>query len=400
MGFFDNFPYTNFHELNADWVVEVVKRAVEDVAETQKFVTEYINSDEFKRAINNQIQYFIDSGQIEDIIAQQFYPKLQVAPYSSFITVGKSGCVCKTINEAISLVKTYPDTQRNVGIVIMPGDYMEEIVEPDLFGMGFFGIGMPRIMFNSVYPRSPLYSAGRATFCGIHFLAMTSSNNSYALHIESQIYDTLTDLKFYGCRFESQGLHACGMGFGKNASAEFWDCVCMGKTAVYAHNYPVANSDVSSLRMYNCSLFGVENDIALDDALRLHGNDETGQSLLVLSFGGCRGNNGKVVVRDGSTTKTGVYQLLPGRLVLEKTSVNTLPGVDFYKCLITVQGVYPGSGAYAFVPAHVLLSEYKVQGVAEDGTTWKEFLEVVGTNCIRVTTTSTNPNLTITYIPR
>ena len=29
MGFFNNFPYTNFHELNSDWIVQFVKELSE-----------------------------------------------------------------------------------------------------------------------------------------------------------------------------------------------------------------------------------------------------------------------------------------------------------------------------------------------------------------------------------
>ena len=33
MGFFNNFPYTNFHELNTDWIVQVVKKISESYPE-------------------------------------------------------------------------------------------------------------------------------------------------------------------------------------------------------------------------------------------------------------------------------------------------------------------------------------------------------------------------------
>lgn len=406
MGLFSNFPYTNFHELNLDWILKSNKKAVEDSANAVKtasdayeYATTYPQSDDFKKAISDTIQKFVDDGTIEDIIATQFYPKLQVAEYSSFLTVGSSGCVCKTINEAIALVKTYPEGKRNVGIIIMPGYYAEEIVEPDLFGMGFFGVGMPKIAYPSIYPHSPLYSAGEATFVGISFIAQNSSSNSYAVHIESQIYDTRTAFKFYNCRFESSGQSACGMGFGKSAEAEFWNCMCIGVNGVYAHNYPVANSDTSALRMFNCSLYGRERDIVLDDSLRMQG-DTTGSSALSLSFGGCRGYSGKVLFNDGATAKTGLYGQLPNRLTLERTSINTLPGVDVFRSRFTVQGVYLGTGAYAFIPSTVILKEYNVEKVLEDGVTQKEFLVVEDTNCIRVTTTTTNPNLSIVYIPK
>lgn len=350
MGFFNNFPYTNFHELNLDWILKSSRKAVDDSAKaveiatnSKKYITDYINSDDFKNAVGDAVQEFVDSGEIENIIADQFYPQLQVAEYSSFITVGSSGCVCKTINEAISLVKTYPESKRNVGILIMPGVYHEEIVEPDLYGMGFLGVGKVNVEYNSVYPHAPVFCGGEGLFFNINFTALSSNYSSYAMHGEAQNYSNATKLKFINCTFQSNGLSAVGIGTGPNHEYTFESCmfISINKPAFYCHNYPAAHSGTGVVRCNNCVLHNnsaTASTITIDDSAKLAGVTVE-HSYMAISFSNCvSGGTQTVLFNDGDIVKTGVYNST--NILVETSSRNTLAGVSKDNCLFQIHGFY------------------------------------------------------------
>lgn len=353
MGFFNNFPYTNFHDLNLDWILKSSRKAVDDSAkaveiatESKDYITNYINSDDFKNAVGGAVQQFVDSGEIENIIADQFYPQLQVAEYSSFLTVGSAGCVCKTINEAISLVKTYPENKRNVGILIMPGAYHEEIVEQDLYGMGFFGIGKVNVEYNSVYPHAPVFCGGEGFFFNINFTALSSNYNSYAMHGEAQSYHNATKLTFINCTFISSGLSAVGIGTGENHEYTFESCmfISMNKAAFYCHNYPAAHNGTGVVRCNNCKLYNnsaTASAITIDDSAKLAGVTEK-HSYMAISFSNCvSGGTQTVLFNDGNTVKSGVYNST--NIAVDLSSRNTLAGVSVDNCLFQIHGFYPAA---------------------------------------------------------
>ena len=43
MAIFDNFPYTNFHELNADWIIDVVKNVDQSQKDIDSNISEMFN---------------------------------------------------------------------------------------------------------------------------------------------------------------------------------------------------------------------------------------------------------------------------------------------------------------------------------------------------------------------
>lgn len=61
MGLFENFPYTNFHELNLDWVIETMKKIDAKVSNMEQMTKE-----EVQKVLNG----WIASGEIDKIIAQ------------------------------------------------------------------------------------------------------------------------------------------------------------------------------------------------------------------------------------------------------------------------------------------------------------------------------------------
>ena len=65
---FNFFPYTNFHELNADWILKKVKEVGEGFVNFTKEITEKVNNLSVK--IDNEIK------EIPDIVKKDTYAKL------------------------------------------------------------------------------------------------------------------------------------------------------------------------------------------------------------------------------------------------------------------------------------------------------------------------------------
>ena len=63
MGLFDKFPYTNFHELNLDWIIKALKDLDHKVDNLQATITE-----EAKKYIDQRIQEFVE-GPLKDMQA-------------------------------------------------------------------------------------------------------------------------------------------------------------------------------------------------------------------------------------------------------------------------------------------------------------------------------------------
>lgn len=83
MGLFNKFPYTNFHEVNTDWIINEIKRLVTEWEENHGEITEYYKKfDELKEYVNTkfiemniteevkkQVTELVESGQLDEIIS-------------------------------------------------------------------------------------------------------------------------------------------------------------------------------------------------------------------------------------------------------------------------------------------------------------------------------------------
>lgn len=263
--------------------------------------------------------------------------KLPTAVNSRWVTVGTEGCNFKTINEAINAVKNYATSGNRVTIFITSGFYPEEIVLLPNNGIDFVGVGRVIVQYASVYPRAPLFISGDTYIENIHFVATESTYSSYAVHLEAQADSTPSNIKFNNCEFTATNNHGVGVGLGDGYSIDFNECRFIGQTGsgLYAHNYPQAQSGNQVLLCYNCSFYGFTGvDIWLEDAKDLQGN--SGSSACVVGFANCVGSNGHIRYKDS----TGTYTYLPktSELVLQRESVNTITGVDYYKRIINWGG--------------------------------------------------------------
>lgn len=78
MAVFENFPYTNFHELNLDWIIKKVKDMKTEVEQVQittdqeleDFRTYFQNElDELENLLNNQIMQYVEQY-VDDHLSQ------------------------------------------------------------------------------------------------------------------------------------------------------------------------------------------------------------------------------------------------------------------------------------------------------------------------------------------
>lgn len=70
----DLYPYTNFHELNLDWVISVVKKLAEDWknvesewASLRDYVENYFSSPAFEQVVTESVMSLFDKGYFDDI---------------------------------------------------------------------------------------------------------------------------------------------------------------------------------------------------------------------------------------------------------------------------------------------------------------------------------------------
>ena len=75
MGLFDHFPYTNFHSLNLNWIVEKVQEVLgrqtqteEDFTALHTYVEDYFNNLDYEAEIDEYLDAMITSGQFASVI--------------------------------------------------------------------------------------------------------------------------------------------------------------------------------------------------------------------------------------------------------------------------------------------------------------------------------------------
>lgn len=88
MGFFNNFPYTNFHELNSDWIVQFVKELSEKYPKDFEALTQEVsklskNVDKLSGEVEN-FDYNYISGLLEKYIPAQIFPEITDSGYIVF----------------------------------------------------------------------------------------------------------------------------------------------------------------------------------------------------------------------------------------------------------------------------------------------------------------------------
>ena len=77
---FENFPYTDFHELNLDWVIKIVKECKTLSGETavgledlKKYVNQYFSDLNVQQQLNNKLDAMAADGSLAEIINQDIF---------------------------------------------------------------------------------------------------------------------------------------------------------------------------------------------------------------------------------------------------------------------------------------------------------------------------------------
>lgn len=88
MGFFNNFPYTNFHELNTDWIVQVVKKISESYPEDfKKLSAKFDELSKDVATLSKEVENF-DCKYISELLVNyipaMIYPEITDAGYIVF----------------------------------------------------------------------------------------------------------------------------------------------------------------------------------------------------------------------------------------------------------------------------------------------------------------------------
>lgn len=298
MAWYNKFPWTNFHELNLDWIINQVSTNTDNISQLQG-------------AINN-----IRPGIVN----------------SNIITVGANGAMFNDINKAIGYARDYCGANNRVAIIIMPGNYTADIDLAPNPGIDLIGIGRPVIKSaSSGYPRTALYTAGQGYFEGIEFVGTVT----YAVHVEVQglTGNTSGTTVFNNCRFTSPTVFAFGAGIGLGNNLTCRNCEFSspaGTYGLYLHNYPSADNPVTA-SFISCN-FAISGSGAfrIDDAAR--NLNITNVAPLYVTFKDCVTYNEAKQQAEFRLTQTeifrGIYQ--GGNIYLRSCDGNTHPALQHY----------------------------------------------------------------------
>lgn len=247
MGLFEQFPYTNFHELNLDWLLNIVK----------------------------MLEQRVDA-------LEPLPPETK----PSYLLVGKKGCPYTTITEAVNTAIKYCDPSNRVAIIVMEGSYSESVTLWPNPGIDIIGVGQVDIYTSSPYPYAAIYTCGAGIFMNLR-LHITPQINSYAMHYEVAGASSWQggNTYFINCMFDGEA--GCGLGNGLNLY--FIHCNFMGGSdtrgvALYAHNYAGSDADSSmSLIVKDCDFGGLGIAIRLDDAATINNSGKKSHMFITLS---------------------------------------------------------------------------------------------------------------------
>lgn len=325
MSLFPNYPYTNLHELNLDWLIKKMNGLLEEWSGLDVTVTE-------------KLKEMLESGELAGVIAEEIAP-IKDAIAHSYLAEGShimvvspsAGAQYHTINEAITAARAVATSEHRVTLLIFPGEYDEEIILMPNPGIDMIGIGMPKVHHASVYPDTPLHTTGTGYFEGIWFVA-EGSQQAYALHIDAQEENSPGLITLKDCKFHSTANSGAGVGLGTNVEVDFIGCEFTSTVAngLYVHNHPSSGIN-QTMRVKDCTFYAPQGkSIRADDACLMAGG-AVGNSYFSVYVDGCYGLNNNVELRYGSGGdaykywKSGVTNMV----VPTMNVCRGLPGADY-----------------------------------------------------------------------
>lgn len=304
---YENFPYSNFHELNADWILEQVRECVKKVADLglsfeqlKEYVNNYFSSLDVDGAIAAEIQRLIDNGTMGSLINQTLLGEInsKVDSLNSYmdkvyvrdsyiLTVGHSnGVMFKTIKAAIDYAISKGMSLANrYTILIEQGDYNEQLVYNDIHGLVLYGLcNVPnnnvQIYYAGQYPDCTIHVQGDVSFYNLTIRNTVTS--TYAVHIDPVDSTVSGIVTFRNCRL--QGGTAVGYGSGINTQLRLHDCQLVGSGSypnLYAHNSAYPNRSGQYLIVNNCYFNHTSGKaVVIDDAGYSNGNVSSQMSVV------------------------------------------------------------------------------------------------------------------------
>ena len=233
MFYWYGYPYTNFHELNLDWVMR-------KVSENRNSIL----------ALENTVNNLDPEAPIGN---------------PGVLHVGQETGMYNTINEAIAFARQYCTPTRRVLIMIHGGRYDESVRLVPNPGIDMIGLSTTIIACPDAiqYPDGALYTVGSGFFENITF--ETNGGGAYALHYEVQGYETASESSqcvFSNCKFIGRnGKGGVGCGGGSNDTLKFINCEISseGGNGGYFHNHPTVNQSNFSLECHSCNIKGASS---------------------------------------------------------------------------------------------------------------------------------------------
>ena len=338
---FNNYPYTDTHELNLDWILKKIKELKVEIDDfkvvnnitfsgqwdiTKQYPAWTIVSDNNIGYVSIQpvpVGVPLSNGnywvEVIDYTAQIAGLETRVIDLENTIGDNSSGlvhdmndvqayitmlnnrkvffvgptCEYTTINDAITDARLICSETDRVTIVVKPGTYTEQItLQPN---PGIDIIGYDAIVVNSAnYPDSPLYTSGRGTFIGLEFYYNGTGTN-YGCHIEhaTPVIPAHTTT-FIDCKFRSRAHSALGIGMSPGSTLKLINCEAIteaasGKPGLFIHNYD-GNATQQQFVARNCVFKGSDDydDILVQDPT-MYPTLKNYNSILVFEMTNCSG---------------------------------------------------------------------------------------------------------------
>ena len=185
--------------------------------------------------------------------------KLPVKSNSNYVTVGANGCNYTNINTALTYAKTNATNTNSITILIMGGDYNEQLDMRDCHNINLVGVGKVKIYHTCTAPMAPLYVSGDVKVENIHFY--NDGTGAYALHLDPSNTGVTGTCEFRNCIFEVANVStsAVGLGTASNTIMKFYNCIFKngGSNApFFLHTNPYMNSVNSQVWVVDCEFIG------------------------------------------------------------------------------------------------------------------------------------------------
>ena len=107
MAIFDNFPYTNVHEMNYDWIIKKVKECIINFNELDKEVDDKIKEllDLLNYSIENYVEGYVDSHLSQFLLGAMYIEERTCIKLQQAEVIGDSDHVYDNGTESIIVLE-------------------------------------------------------------------------------------------------------------------------------------------------------------------------------------------------------------------------------------------------------------------------------------------------------